>query len=172
MVTIKADSADYGINFPSAINELTSDILNKITDGINIPKNYVIVALAFKTRVFDLVVSMNSKTQQNFAVTPILAKTDDDSLKYLNANVGNKLIISRSALERGVHINLPIAITSNNVSLYLDTFKDLATAIVRKTNAIADKEIILLEFKVIPVTDITASMKIDRNVEDIFIVED
>lgn len=171
MVTIKAESANYGINFPENVKELTPAILKQITTGINVPDNFVIVALAFKIRVFDFAVSINSKKDQNFGVVPLLAKTDDKSLRYLNAGVGDKLIIPRSALERGVHLNIPISISSDNAAMYFDTYKELATSIVRDNNIIKNRTIILLQFKIIPVTDISASQAIDNNIKDPFIVE-
>ena len=53
MVTIFSKKAAHGIKLPVALNEITPDVLKSIVDGIKVPKHYCIVAMAFKTKVFD-----------------------------------------------------------------------------------------------------------------------
>lgn len=185
MIEIKSDKMSYGIKFPTSIKELTPEVLNTITDGVRLPKHYCIVALAFNTKIFDFCTAMNSNKDTNVSVTPILAKIDDEDSKEINAFVGDKIIIYRTSLERGAHINLRTAISSNSARNYFNKDTDLIKAIVTKDNktvvtkdlnkqltAAQSPNIIVLEFKIIPVSEINAAIPIEYNPIDPFIYTD
>lgn len=174
MIQIKSEVKNYGINFPSNVNEITVEQLTEATKGINLPKHYCLVALCFKTKLFDFVTMINSKRTANISVVPLLAKISDEDAQEVNVKVGQKLIIDRTNLERGVHINIPIMINSDNAQRYFASDPALTKAIVSKDkklaiNEYADQNIIVMEFKIIPVNDISASVDIDNKVIDPFI---
>lgn len=171
MITIKSKKKSYGINFPSSINEITAEHLNVISKDIRLPKHYCIVALAFTTKVFDFVTAMNSKHSSTVGVTPILCKIHEEDSNTINAKVGDKIIVDRSSLERGVHINLKTCITSNSARNYFNNDSDLIKSIMTNSDNddIKSKTIIVLEFKIIPVNDISASLPIDSNTDDPFL---
>lgn len=186
MLQIKSVKKPYGINFPTEVAEVTPEILNEITANVKLPKHYAILALCFKTKVFDFVTTINSSKEVNISVTPLLAKIADDDSENVNAVVGDKVIIDRSSLERGVHLNLPTLVSSNNARRYFKEDPELSRAIMTKdSNAIQiDKnmsksllaanspQIIVLEFKIVPVTDIAASIAIGCNSVDPFEIKD
>lgn len=185
MIKIKSDKMSYGINFPTSINELTPEFLTTITEGVRIPKHYCIIALAFNTKLFDFCTAINSSKETNVAVTPILAKIDKEDSDEINAFVGDKIITYRTSLERGAHLNLKTSISSNVARNYFNKDADLVRAIITKNDkAIVDKNlnkqlvagqspnIIVLEFKIIPVTDIYAAIPINYNPIDPFIYND
>lgn len=174
MITIKSDKLSYGINFPTSLNELNSEILNNISEDIKLPKHYCIIALAFKTKIFDFVASLSAKQRTSIGVTPILCKISDEDSKEINANVGDKIIMDRSSLERGSHLNINISINSNNARAYFEKDKDLVKSIINSSTTDIDvtQNIIILEFKICPVNDINAAIPIDYNNIDPFIVRD
>ena len=164
----------YGIKFPTSINELTPELLNTITEGVRLPKHYCIVALAFNTKLFDFCTAMNSNKETNVGVTPILAKIYDEDSKEVNAVVGDKIIVYRTSLERGVHLNLKTSISANSAKQYFNKDTDLVKAIITKNDSVViDKNInkqlvagqspniIVLEFKIIPNTAIHAAISND-----------
>lgn len=166
MITIKSEKKSYGINFPTSINELTPEILDEITKQVKLPKHYCIVALCFKTRLFDFVVAMNSKKEQAVAIVPLLAKINEEDKVDANANVSDRVILSRSALEMGTHISLPVIISTDNARNYFSSDEELTKSIISRRNPIfldmtKKDNIIVLEFKIIPVSDIKATVPID-----------
>lgn len=179
MITIKSNKMSYGIKFPTSLNELTPDVFNIITDGVKLPKHYCIVALAFNTKIFDFCTMINSNKQTTIGVTPILAKISDADSKDINAVVGDKIIIDRSSLERGVQIKFPILISSENARKYFNSDPNIAKAIMTKDNKIIQDsginkqlvssnspDIIILEFKIVPVNDISAAIPINyKNID-------
>lgn len=186
MITIKSKKKNYGINFPTSVSEITPDVLKTITENVKLPKHYCIVALAFETKVFDFCAAISSNKNTNVGVTPILAKISDEDSKDVNALVGDKIIMERSCLERGVHLNLKTSISSIAARNYFNSDPDLAKAILMKNTEgiIIDHnlnkslqssnspKIIVLEFKICPVNDIAAAIPDTPNPYDPFIVVD
>ena len=186
MITIKSKKKNYGINFPTSVSEITPDVLKAITESVKLPKHYCIVALAFETKVFDFCAAMNSNKNTNVAVTPVLAKISDEDSKDVNALIGDKIIMERSCLERGVHLNLKTSISSIAARNYFNSDPDLAKAIIMKNTEgiIIDPnlnkslqssnspKIIVLEFKICPVNDIAAAIPDTTNHYDPFVVVD
>lgn len=177
MITIKSEKKSYGINFPTSINELTPGILDEITKQVKLPKHYCIVALCFKTRLFDFVVAMNSKKEQAVAIVPLLAKINEEDKVDANANVSDRVILSRSALEMGTHISLPVIISTDNARNYFSSDEELTKSIISRRNPIfldmtKKDNIIVLEFKIVPVSDIKATVPLDGKGFDPFCYTD
>lgn len=166
MITIKSEKKSYGINFPTSVNELTPEILNEITKQVKLPKHYCIVALCFRTRLFDFVVAMNSKKEQAVSIVPLLAKINEEDKVDANANISDRVILSRSALEMGTHLSLPVIISTDNAQRYFSSDEQLTKSIITRRNPIftdmtKKDNIIVLEFKIIPVSDIKATVPLD-----------
>lgn len=174
MIEIKSEKKSYGISFPTSISELTPHVLMSITEQVKLPKHYCIIALCFKTRIFDFVVAMNSKKEHSISVVPVLAKISEEDAAETNAAVSDKVILSRSALEMGTHLNLPIMISTDNARNYLASDEALTKSIINRSNPIFTDlskrdNIIVLEFKIIPVSDIKATVSREANGIDPFI---
>lgn len=170
MLEIKSEKVSYGIKFPTSLEEITGDVLKEVTNGVKLPNHYCIVALCFTTKLFDFVNSINYSKETNLSVTPLLANVANGCEEELNANIGDKLIIDRSSLERGIHLNLPISISSGNASAY---FKKDTNLIKRVQSGEFNKDsyspkIIILEFKIIPIVDVKAAIPVGHITNDIF----
>lgn len=179
MITIKSEKKSYGINFPTSKEEITPELLGTITEHVKLPKHYCIVALCFQTKIFDFVTTIKSRANSNVAVTPVLAKIDVEDSELINAAIGDKLIIDRSSLERGIHLNLPVSISSNVARNYFEADPELCKSIMIKDNKdkvsselISAKlsNIIILEFKIVPINDIAAAVPMEHDIIDPFIV--
>ena len=174
MLEIKSKKLAYGIKFPTSIEEITGDVLKEITTGIKLPKHYCIVALCFKTKLFDFVNTISYSKETNLSVTPLLANVAEDCESEINADCGDKLIIDRSSLERGIHLNLPISISSNNAANY---FKQDSTLVKDIQEGKFNKDsyspkIYVLEFKIVPIVDVKAAIPVNRKSHDVFIFTD
>lgn len=177
MITIKSEKKSYGISFPTSVNELTPEIFDEITKQVKLPKHYCIVALCFKTRLFDFVVAMNSKKEQAVAIVPLLAKINEEDKVDVNADISDRVILSRSALEMGTHISLPVIISTDNARNYFSSDEELTKSIISRRNPIFTNmtkrdNIIVLEFKIIPISDIKATVPLNGKGYDPFLCTD
>lgn len=171
MYKIQSNKKNYGINFPTSLEEITTDSLLTITEDIKLPKNYCLIALAFKTKLFDFVAMINGRKDTNVGVIPIMAKISDEDSKKINANIGDRLIIPRSNLERAVHANVKSVITSTVAQRYFQEDNELVKTIMsNKLTKTAPEYIYILEFKIIPINDINGAIINIDNQSDPFIV--
>lgn len=167
MIKIKDDKLNYGICLPNHVNEITKGHLIDITKNVNLSEHYCIIALCFSTTIFNFCSAINTKNSANISVLPLIAKISDKDSELINANVGDKVIIDRSSLERGIHININTAISSNFVRKYFyDSPELLKNALANKNIAIDgdNKHIVVVEFKICPINDIVAT--VPRNVDN------
>ena len=173
MLQIKSKLKDFGINFPTSVNEITPEVLNAITAGVKLPKHYCIVAMVFQPKLFEFISALKNKNT-NVNVTPILAKVAEGCEEELNANIGDKLIIDRSSLERAVHLNLPIMINSTNAANYINDDKELIKSITAgefNSNGVSPR-IIVLEFKIVPINCVSAAVNKQQKVIDPFVIKE
>lgn len=182
MITIKSELKDYAINLPTNLTELNSDTLDIVTSHIRIPKHYCIVALAFNTNIFNLVTSVSSNNNNNtMSVVPILAKAYDEDLDLINAKIGDKVVIERSSIERATHININTVINSNNIRNYFTADSKLCRKLITGTekiiydihkhthvNAKEVDNVIVFEFKIVPIVDIKAAIPVNVAIIDPF----
>lgn len=185
MLELKSEKKGYSINLPVELNEFTPELLNAITDGVNLPKHYCIVAMCYNVKLMDIAINVNNDKEQQVSVTPILAKISDEDAERMNIKVSNRIIIDRSSLERGIHLVIPIMASSKNVSAFIkgdevlrkrllqagDGSKDILhldkTPSKRELDEAAPK-VYVVEFKVVPVNDIVANVAIDHKIIDPF----
>lgn len=179
MITIKSEKKHYGINFPTSVNEIKAEHLEAITKNVNLPKNYCIIALCYKTKVFDFCTMIDNNRNAEISVVPLLAKINKEDSEEYKMNIGDKVTISRSSLEMGDHIKLPTMISAENARDYFKADPDLKKAIITKnSNLIIDKDInkqlissnspsiIIMEFKIVPINDIRATMPVECDIYD------
>lgn len=181
MLEIKSKKLNYGINFPTELSEITVDALTELTKDIKLPNHYCIVALCCRTKLFSFAASMKSGKDSNVQITPLLAKISEENAKEVNVSVGDKVIVNRSSLERGVHLTIPTLIASNNAYAYLEKDLDLSKAIMtNNTEVLIDPNInkslaagnspyiYVVNFKILPVNDLYGSVPVDSKIVDPF----
>ena len=181
MLEIKSKKLNYGINFPTELSEITIDALTELTKDIKLPNHYCIVALCCRTKLFSFTASMRNGKDSNVQVTPLLAKISEKNAQEVNVSVGDKVIVDRSSLERGVHLTIPTLIATNNAYNYLEKDPDLSKAImtgnsetlidpnINKSLAAGNSPYIyVINFKILPVNDLYGSVPVDSKVVDPF----
>lgn len=170
MITIKSKEKNYAINVPETITKGTKEVISTYLTNVHLPNNYCVIALCYKTRIFDFITILKNSKDSTVNVVPILAKISNEDANKINAEVGRKVIISRSSLERAVHLNVKCAISVSNVRNYfIDSPSYVKELMTNKSNDnIAKKDIILVEYKIIPITDISATID-DNPITDVMI---
>ncbi len=167
MITIKSKSANYGINIPTAPEEISKEKLNKLTENFKLPQYYCVVALRYRITLFELCMNSRGKgRKQLVSVVPILAKKNDKELPF--AEVGDRILIDGSEIERGSHLNINTCITPDKISNYILNDDELNKASINHSlTGKEDDTIYCLEFKVIPINSVKGS--IIGNVDDPFL---
>jgi len=186
MIEIDSKVQGFGIKFPTNVDEISVDDFNIMTNNVKLPPYYCIVALCLYTKLFDFVASVNSTKDTDVSVVPILAKISSNDAAKINATVGDRIIIDRTTIERGVHINIPTIINSKNAQRFFAKDSELSKAIISKRPDTIGKylnsnnelyanqspSIIVLEFKIIPCNDISAAIAKNNNSNrDVFLVK-
>lgn len=150
---------------PTKLNEISADFLKTITKTINLNNYQCLVALVTKTKLFDFAAYIgNPNTSREFSVTPILAKINNTADLPISVEVGNKIITSRTEIERGVHISVPTMCSSTRLSAFIQEDKELFKKILtgqlmdEKGVNIAQMTIYIVEFKILPVNAIYAAV--------------
>lgn len=166
MLTIKSNKSSFGIKFPTDVSEVTADVLNEITKNVKLPKHYCIIAMCYKTKVFDFVASLKKNVGPTIQMTPLLAKVYYEDIADNNPDlkIGDRVIIERASIERGTHLHLPTMVTVANASKYFAKDEELSSAIVKGqynygNELITKPEIVILEFKILPVGEIHAAIE-------------
>lgn len=171
MYTIQKTTKPYSINFPTSLKELSGDVLKDIVKHVKLPEHYAIVALATKISSMSLYLSNNTK-DTTVTVIPLLAKIDEQDKSKVNAEVGDKLIIDRSSIERGIHLHLNLSICYNKVAEYFkydgNKSRTLLNGIASEISDIKNIDVYVLEFKIIPTANISGAMRPDVDVIDNF----
>lgn len=169
MFSIKSVKAGYGINIPTAPEEITKEVLNQLTENFYLPPYYCVVALRYRITLFELCMNSRGKgRKQLVSVVPILAKKHEDDLKF--CEVGDRILIDGSDIERGSHLNINTVITPDKISSYIINDEDLNKASINHSlTGDEDDTIYCLEFKVVPINAIKGA--IVGNVKDPFITK-
>lgn len=159
MINLTSKITGKAICLPERIDEIKPEYFDALLANVHLPKFYSIVGICYNTKLYDFAITVNNNKTNDVSVTPVIAKINEDDAKAFNAKVMDRIVIDRSALERGHHININSVITANNFGIFLINNENLLKAIIRKDENVLNKEIlnssiILVEFKIIPVNDI------------------
>ena len=172
MIKIQPRDKEFGLYIPTNVREIKAKDLTKATANINLAKHYAVIALCFNTKFYDFAMTIDKNRKENIGVVPIIAKINAGE-NGTTFKVGDKAVVDKTTIERGFHVIAHTAIQSNNLARYISTSPDYLKAILAKDNEIIPKDvldsnIILLEFKIVPLNDIVATID-DNEVEDPFL---
>lgn len=167
MLQIKSKNANYGINIPTTPEEITKEALEGLVKNVVIPKYFCIIALRYRVKLFELCMTSRSSNKKGLvSVVPLLAKFNKEEMK-MDAEVGDRVIIDGSSIERGSHLNVATGITPERITSYITNDEELNKASInRSITKGSDDTIYCLEFKIVPLNDIKGIIKGDN--EDIF----
>jgi len=165
MIILKNEKVDRVVNIPTKLDEITPEVLTNLTKFIVLPKHYALVALCWKINFRDVI--FNSKKQKESRVIPLIAKVNaDEEYKFLE--IGKKAILSRSAIEMGVHVHIPHAATLESINnWFIDVAKVYDNkAVSARIQDVPIGEFYLVEFKVIGVSQIAGIITDDTHSND------
>lgn len=185
MITIKSKNRNYAVSFPESLSEIKPEDFISTLNDINLPKYHCIVAMCTEIKLFDLATAISGNAKDTITqVIPLIGKINDCDNEMLKVDVGERIIIDRSSLERGVHLNTRLSIGSVNAMKYINSDADLkkdilsgkfnnSTSNLNKQLAIGSSPVIILvEFKIVPVNSIVAAVKKNVDFVDPFKVAD
>lgn len=172
MLTLKDAKRNREIYVPTRFSEIDFENVMKVLDNVTIAEHYAIIALCQSFTPFNLAVVGTNKSKD--MVVPVSANfiKSNDPNKKLPANCGDKLIISRTDLELSTHLPITFGLSTSTLSETIadnpEIKKQLMEGIVdQKGNPV--KEIVAIEFKVVPLTAIKAVIDRTFTVKDCYI---
>lgn len=159
MFDIKNPKKSFYVSFPTSIAEVTKGYFDSLLGDIKLQEHYCIVALCFKEKVSTLALNIRDRRNTTSNITPIIAKiAEDNECHYKQMEVA---VVDRTNLERGIHLPM-----NNNwigvagFEKYLDgnliLINQLANGTYWKEISKTTPEIVLVEFKILPIRDIVA----------------
>lgn len=159
MFDIKNPKKSFYVSFPTSIAEVTKGYFDSLLGDIKLQEHYCIVALCFKEKVSTLALNIRDRRNTTSNITPIIAKiAEDNECHYKQMEIA---VVDRTNLERGIHLPM-----NNNwigvagFEKYLDgnlaLINQLASGAYWKETNKTTPEIILVEFKILPIRDIVA----------------
>lgn len=167
MLHLENSKASYAINIPTSPDEINVDVLKELTACISLPDYYCIIGLRYKISIFNLAMqSKSANKKQLVSVVPILAKVNEEQLKFA-CKIGQRVIIDPSEVERGSHLGINTAITPDNIANYITSDEELNKKCINRTlGDLKDDTIYCLEFKIVPISALKGS--IEGNATDPF----
>ena len=155
---VKTEMSEVKFNFPTNLEELSKDYLLGVTEGITVAPNYSLIALVYHEKLSTIFMTCRSKKKNaSIGVIPIFVKTGKGESSIVdNAKVGQKLLISNTQIQLGHQVATP------NNRLTIDYFAkvinnttdtELYPTILKNEDG---KEILFVEFKIVPNCDIIA----------------
>lgn len=155
---VKTEMSEVKFNFPTRLEELTSEYLLGVTEGVIVAPNYSLIGLVYHEKLSTLFMTCrNKKKNASIGIIPIFIKSGKGEESIVDsAKVGQKILISNSQIQLAHHCATP----SNRLTLdYFanvineTTDKDLYQTILADKN---QSEILFVEFKIVPNCDIIA----------------
>lgn len=149
--------SEIEFNFPTSLNELTEDVLKDIVSNIKVADNYALIALCYSDRLSNIIMTARTKKKEaKIKVTPLFVKAGKTDIDFINnAKCGQRVITTQSQLSLGIHINVP----GNKLTIEYFSFiveessnRDLYPQELANPD---QSECIFLEFKLVPICDIT-----------------
>jgi len=154
------------INVPTRLSEIDVEHLTKMYRCINLPENYCIVALIQKVKLSQVSLMTAAKAQETKVYTiPIVGKLPEKHNYNGLISVSDKVIITRSAIEMATHLSMDSCLTLNNLFEFINEDMELKASCYKKTieddMGNSDVWIYLVESKIIPMSDIRATIPIN-----------
>lgn len=146
-IKVNGTKAEYELNLPTSMNEITDEYIDEVTRHINVAPNYTLIGTIFKEKPSTLILAARQrKNKSDIAVIPIFIKagaTDDKMISSIKLH--NKLIIAPSDIMLGHHVASPNNdITINKFMDLIDGDKDIYTKLLNSPYCY------FIEFKIVP----------------------
>ena len=168
---VKTKMSEVKFNFPTSLDELSKEYLLGVTEGITVAPNYSLIGLVYHEKLSTLFMTCrNKKKNASIGVIPIFIKNGGGEQSITNeATVGQKLLIANTQIQLAHHCAAPSnKLTIDYFANVIDntTDKDLYETISKDKN---QKEILFIEFKIVPNCDIIALYSKPTSIENPYI---
>ena len=172
MITLKNENYDKVLNVPDSLNDITPEVLTKLAANVVLPEHRALIALCWKVNFADVLFSKKNNNASAIVV-PLCAKvnlSEDTKDNYKWLNVGKKVILTRSAIEMGVHVHIPNSVSLQAISAWAEgaTKAQFPNSKGLNINVLPTGQFMLIEFKVVPVANIDGVIESDVLPEDPF----
>lgn len=169
MLKLRNTKANYEISVPTSKKEVNFENLLKLVENVSVSEHYAIIAITQAIRPFDMaLVAKNPDKDVVTSVSIHFLRANDPNNK-IKANLGDKVITTRSDLERSIHLAVPSGISLERITDCINSDEStrtwLSKGVVGEDGEFV-KEIITVSFKIIPLTSIYATLDTKAIVED------
>lgn len=164
MIKLENKKRNYVINVPTNFKEVNFDELLNVVRNIKVSEHYAVIALCQSFTPFNLALLGTKGKDVNVPVSANFIKANDPGNK-IDAKAGDKVIISRSDLEMSTHLSVTFGLSTSVIGATIADNPSVATML--RTEPVDEKgnpvkEIIAVEFKLVPLTAIKAV--VDRSI--------
>ena len=164
MIQLKNEKRNYVINVPTNFKEVNFDELLNVVRNIKVSEHYAMIALCQSFTPFNLALLGTKGKDVNVPVSANFVKANDPNNK-IDAKAGDKVIISRSDLEMSIHLSVKFGLSTSSIGATIADNPSVATML--RANPVDEngnivKEVIAIEFKLVPLTAIKAV--VDRSI--------
>ena len=171
MIKLTNKKRNYELSLPTKFSDINFEDIKHVLDNVNISEHYAVVALCQSFGTFQLATlgAKNSK-DMNVPVSINFIAANDPNGK-LKANPGDKVIISRSDIEMSVHLPITFGLSTSSIAATIEDNPEVRTMLrngVNDENGNPVKEIIAIEFKLVPLTAIKATIDRSKSFTDVY----
>ena len=171
MIKLQNKKRNYELNLPTNFSEINFKDIKRVIDNVNISEHYAVVALCQSFGTFQLATLGTKNTKNlNVPVSINFIMANDPNGK-LNANIGDKVIISRSDIELSVHLPITFGLSTSSIAATIEDNAEVRTMLrdgINDENGNPVNEIIAVEFKLVPLTAIKATIDRSRSFKDVY----
>lgn len=165
MLKLKSKNKLNILNIPTNINEIDKEFISTRVKDLNLADNYCAIAVIYKVNLFEFVNMINDNKNRESKTLNIIVKSNS-SKDYIK--IYNKAIINPIEIERAINFN-PKNNTLNPtfIAEWIKKEKETMLNIMKGKDLNIDNEkdvdtstlnIYLVEFKIIPINSIVATM--------------
>lgn len=171
MIKLVNEKRNYELNLPTNISEIKFDALLDVVKNVNVSEHYAVIALCQSFTPMNLaLLGTKHAADVNVPVSANFVKANDPNNK-ISAKPGDKLIIPRSDLEMSIHLPIKFGLSASSIGSTIEENSKVATML--RQNPIGEdgklvKEIIAIEFKLVPLTAIKAVVDREVAITDIY----
>lgn len=164
MIRLENKKSNYVINVPTSFKEVNFDELLNVVRNVKVSEYYAMIALCQSFTPFNVALLGTKGKDINIPVSANFIKANDPGNK-IDAKAGDKLIISRSDLEMSTHLSVTFGLSTSVIGATIADNPSVATMLRTEPvdeNGNLVKELIAVEFKLVPLTAIKAV--VDRSI--------
>lgn len=166
MIKLRNEKQNYEILAPTSLKELNFEDIAELVKNVNLSEHFAIVMIAQGLSPMNLsLVASKPDAEVTSSVATFFIRANDPNNK-ISGKLGDKVITSRSDLERSIHLPVPCGISLSNITTTVSDNPSVRTMLMKGAldeNGKVVKEIVTIAFKIIPLTGIYAI--IDKNIK-------